>query len=121
VHGANCNPSISELRIAKRKAEAVFGSLELKSFGCAAKLLAHPNTNAWQVHSLLHDHIPDGSVITSNDICNVQERATKYYIKGNTLSKDDADQLIKFKPLDENETITLPDTDLCHSKVLELM
>ena len=120
-HGDNCHPSVLEFRIAKKKTGAVFAKLDLFELGDSAETIACPNTTARQIRQLLRKHIPDGYAITADDVRNVKQRALKYYLEEKPLDSESAKKLVEFKPLDDNEMIVLPDTDLCRARVKELM
>jgi hypothetical protein len=62
---------------------------------------------------LLRKYIPDGYDISSDALRNFKQCAFKYYLEEKPLDKNAAERLLKFQPLDANEAIVLPNTDLC--------
>jgi HEPN domain-containing protein len=79
------------------------------------------NMKGHHIRKLLRKHIPDGYEISSDNMRNFRERALKHYLEEKPIDVNSAEKLLKFQPLDANEAIVLPNTDLCRNKVRELM
>jgi hypothetical protein len=79
------------------------------------------NMKGHHIRKLLRKHIPDGYEIPSDNMCNFRERALKHYLEEKPIDVNSAEKLLKFQPLNANEAIVLPNTDLCRKKVRKLM
>jgi len=112
---------VTEGRLAKKAAGAIFGRLDLSELETAIEMIVNGNMKGHQIRMLLRDHIPHGYDISSDAMRNFRERALKYYLEEKPIDVQSADKLLKFQPLDESEAIVLPNTDLCRQRVRELM
>jgi hypothetical protein len=116
-----CAPGVTEARLAKKSAGAIFGQLDLEVLQDAIDMIVDGKMKGHQIRKLLRKHIPEGYDISSDALRNFRERALKYYLEEKPLDVNSAEKLLKFQPLDANEAIVLPNTDLCRKKVRELM
>ena len=114
-------PALHRYMWPRRKLGPCLEKLDLSEIGIAAEMIACPSSNAQQICSILRKYIPEGYMITCNDVQNIKERAMKYYLEDKQLDEEAAEKHVGFKPLDENEDIKLPNMDLCHKKLNELM
>ena len=117
----DCNPGITEARLAKKASGGIFGKLNLSALKDTIDIVFSSNVTAQQIRSLLRNHVPDGYDISADSLRNFKERAWKYYLEDNDFDDAAATKLLKFQPLDQNETIQLPDTDICRSKIRDMM
>lgn len=116
-----CDPGVAEARVAKKAAGAIFGQLDLLELRDAIDMVVDGNMKGHHIRKLLCKHIPDGYEISSDNMRNFRERALKHYLEEKPIDVNSAEKLLKFQPLDANEAIVLPNTDLCRKKVRELM
>jgi hypothetical protein len=105
--------------MAKKAAGAVFGAIDLTRLGFIINIIADGNVNTAQIRNLLKSHISEGYTITSDDVRNIRSRCFKYSIEETPIDSEATEKIVTFKPLDEDESITLPDTDTCR-KLLSL-
>jgi hypothetical protein len=120
-HGDECIPGLKEQRMAKKSTGRIFGALELQKLDSVVQIIADGNVSTKQLRSMLKDHIPPGYAITADDVRNIRVRCFKYSMEETIIDEEAAEKVIAFKPLDEDESLNLPDTDTCRVKTAEFM
>jgi hypothetical protein len=65
-HGEQCKPGLTEQRMAKKAAGAVFGALDLKELGLIIQINADGNMNTAQIRKMLKSYINNVKRYTKN-------------------------------------------------------
>jgi hypothetical protein len=120
-HGPICRPGIESLRIAKKRGGSYMGKLDLKGLSDVVKVCQAGTVTTRQVRNLLLPYLPQGVDISHNDIRNLKARALKIDLLDKEMDREEAEKLIAFKPLDENEQIYMLTADRAQTKTREFL